>query len=300
MALTLSYVEVLKALVDMYREKRSRVTSRELARRLGKHEVTVRNALRILRALSLVEARSGPSGGYEPTMKAYEVLQKPYMVEPDALWGGQATPLWVDGRLSEALVVDLEIVDLNDPRGARAILRVHGAAEPIRSGTRVRVGPLPYTRLIVEGQVVDMDNGSGELLVSVTRMLSIPRIAIKEVMTPSPVCVSPRATVREVAEIMFERGFRAVPVVEDGRILGLATTRLVLFSLLRGRAADPVTTATSEEYYTISKDDDIAKALRLMERHNVGRLLVLDERGDLVGIVTRTDILEALAGLLKD
>jgi predicted transcriptional regulator len=50
---------------------------------------------------------------------------------------------------------------------------------------------------------------------------------------------------------------------------------------------------------TVREDDDILKAMRLMDRYDVGRLIVVDALGTPKGILTRTDILRLIAGLEK-
>ena len=47
------------------------------------------------------------------------------------------------------------------------------------------------------------------------------RIAVKDVMTPDPITLPPTATVGEAYAVMSERGFRHVPIVESGLLLGV-------------------------------------------------------------------------------
>jgi len=52
------------------------------------------------------------------------------------------------------------------------------------------------------------------------------RVAVREVMTPKPVCVKPETPVSEAVVIMLERGFRHLPIVNaQGRILGVFSIR---------------------------------------------------------------------------
>jgi CBS domain-containing protein len=50
---------------------------------------------------------------------------------------------------------------------------------------------------------------------------------VRQWMTPNPVTVSPDTTVEDAAEIMFNHNFRHLPVVKDGRALGIVSLRLL-------------------------------------------------------------------------
>lgn len=57
------------------------------------------------------------------------------------------------------------------------------------------------------------------------RALDPARTPVREVMTPQPICVRPELPVSEAVLIMLERGFRHLPVVGGGRILGVFSAR---------------------------------------------------------------------------
>lgn len=83
-----------------------------------------------------------------------------------------------------------------------------------------------------------------------------------------------------------------MPVVEDGRLVGIVTDRdLVVRVLAEGR--DPKSTtvreAASGGLVTVSADDDLVKTLDLLGKHQVRRLPVV-EGGRLVGIVAQADV----------
>jgi CBS domain-containing protein len=138
-------------------------------------------------------------------------------------------------------------------------------------------------------------------------------IMVKEVVT-----VGPEALVKEIAALMLERRISGLPVVDGGgRILGVVSegdlirrpeieTDRVKLGWLRllvsdearardfvkhhGRTAREVMTQPA---ITVAADAPLAEIVRLMERHRVKRLPVV-ERGKLAGVVTRTDLLRAL------
>jgi CBS domain-containing protein len=116
--------------------------------------------------------------------------------------------------------------------------------------------------------------------------------SIKEVMTSDVRACEPSASVTEVAKLMAREDVGPIPVVEEGRLVGIVTDRdLVVRVLAEGR--DPQTTTVGEiasrDVVTVSPDEDLDRALQLLAQHQVRRLPVVE--GDrLVGIVAQADV----------
>jgi CBS domain-containing protein len=116
--------------------------------------------------------------------------------------------------------------------------------------------------------------------------------SIKEVMTRDVRACEPNATVAQAAKVMAQEDVGPVPIVEDGRLAGLVTDRdIVVRVVAEGR--DPNTTTVREiastKLVTVSPDDDLDEALKLLAERQVRRLPVVE--GDrLVGIVAQADI----------
>jgi CBS domain-containing protein len=116
--------------------------------------------------------------------------------------------------------------------------------------------------------------------------------SIKEVMTRDVRACAPNATVADAAKVMAQEDVGPVPIVEDGRLVGIVTDRdIVVRVVAEGR--DPKATTVREiastELVTVSPDDDLDEALHLLAERQVRRLPVVD--GDrLVGIVAQADI----------
>lgn len=284
-------LEMLSALVELYEELGRPVRSSELAERIGRSSGTVRNTISALKALGLVESRTGPLGGYIPTSKSLELVER-------GSWGlREPLRLEVEGLQTSIRVVDVELIDLPGPLGARAILRVAGrrVAGRLRRGSRIRLGPTPYTRMVLAGAVVSVNSIRGEIVVDVDVLTAIPRVGVGEFMTSRLVTVSESVSVREVAEMLLRHDIRAVPVVdEDGVLRGLASSRRVLQALLEGAVDSPVGDYVERDAVTATPEEDILEVMETMERRRVGRVVIVDSRGRPIGIVTRTDILGRL------
>jgi CBS domain-containing protein len=115
---------------------------------------------------------------------------------------------------------------------------------------------------------------------------------VKDVMTRDVTACEPSATVKEAAGLMARDDIGPVPVVEDGRLTGIVTDRDIVISVV-AEGRDPNTTTVGEiatkDIVTVSPDDDLEDALRLLAENQVRRLPAVE--GDrLVGIVAQADI----------
>ncbi len=115
---------------------------------------------------------------------------------------------------------------------------------------------------------------------------------IKDVMTKNPTSCDPATTAFEAAKVIASAGVGSIPIVKDGRLVGMVTDRdLVVRVLAEGR--DPRSTRLGEiassDLETVSPQDDLDTALRKMASSKVRRLPVV-ERNQLVGIVAQADV----------
>src|SRR5437867_3046437 len=102
---------------------------------------------------------------------------------------------------------------------------------------------------------------------------------ISEIMTTKPATVGPDATLGEVATLMRQEDCGSIPVVEDGRLVGIVTDRDIV---IRGVAAgkDPKTQRVSEimssDPVAIGPDNDLSDAEKIMGDRQIRRLPVVD------------------------
>ena len=99
-------------------------------------------------------------------------------------------------------------------------------------------------------------------------------------------------TLREVAIMMRDGDVGSVPVVEDGKLIGIVTDRdIVVRSIADGKdASSPVGDALTTEIYSVRPDDFVFEAVRLMGDKQVRRVPVVDEAGALAGIIAMADV----------
>ena len=142
----------------------------------------------------------------------------------------------------------------------------------------------------------------------------------KDIMTSPVIAVTPDTPVREIAALLFERRISGVPVLQDGRLVGLVSEADLLHRHEIGtdRVAQPRSwwlrlfnvDSTPAEYVkshatrardvmvhevvSVAPDTPIAEIASLLETHGIKRVPVL--RGaQLVGIVSRGNLIQALA-----
>jgi uncharacterized membrane protein/predicted transcriptional regulator/uncharacterized protein YwbE len=112
-------------------------------------------------------------------------------------------------------------------------------------------------------------------------------------MTTSVQYVSPDQTLDDAARVMVEHDIGAVPVMEDDRPVGIVTDRdIAIRAVAQNR--DPSTTTIGEvmsgRAICCRENDSVQDAANIMERHQVRRLMVLDDAGYLCGIVSLGDL----------
>jgi CBS-domain-containing membrane protein len=122
---------------------------------------------------------------------------------------------------------------------------------------------------------------------------------IEQVMHKQVDSVKPDQSLNDAARILWERDCGCLPVVCDDasrRVVAMLTDRdICMAAYLRGRplAELPVHGAMSHELHACSPEDSIEEAEALMRRAQVRRLPVVDASGQLVGIVSLSDLARA-------
>jgi acetoin utilization protein AcuB len=128
-------------------------------------------------------------------------------------------------------------------------------------------------------------------------------------MTENPQTVEGKTQVMEAMQLLREGGYRRLPVVEKGKLVGIATDRdlkeatpskattLSVYELNYLLSKLQVRDVMTKPVITVAAGDPIEQGALLMEEHKVSGLPVL-EGGELVGIFTITDLLRAFVTFL--
>lgn len=115
-----------------------------------------------------------------------------------------------------------------------------------------------------------------------------------DLVSRSPVTVSPMATVAEAARRMRERRVGSVIVVDEGVVVGILTDRDIAMSIAMGAFEGPeqeVAKLMTRDPVCLASNETVEGGLATMRAHRVRRMPVLNDDGELVGVVSLDDIL---------
>jgi len=120
-----------------------------------------------------------------------------------------------------------------------------------------------------------------------------PRVA-RDVMTPDPACCSPDTTLDEVAKMMIHNDCGEIPVIDSSdQVVGVVTDRDIVCRVVaegKNPMAYTAETCMSEPVITVFADTRLNDVLSIMEKHQIRRVPVVDERGCCTGIISQADL----------
>ena len=119
-----------------------------------------------------------------------------------------------------------------------------------------------------------------------------PSVRVEELMSRRVHVIDGGDTVSTAASRMQRSGHEGYPVLENGKLVGLLTRRAVDRAMGHNLAASPVREVMEPGAISVSPDDSIDALQRIMMESGWGQIPVQDKEGNLLGIVTRTDVLK--------
>ncbi len=120
-----------------------------------------------------------------------------------------------------------------------------------------------------------------------------PSITVADVMTSPVMAVDPRTSIDDAYRAMIRYGHSALPVIMEGDPVGIITRKDLDKARLHGFGLAFVEEFMTEGIITIPIKASVAEAHHILVVHNIGRIPVMEGK-NIVGIVTRTDLLRAL------
>lgn len=133
---------------------------------------------------------------------------------------------------------------------------------------------------------------------------------VKNRMTKNPLTVQPSTPVDEALALMQQNHVRRLPILEDGKLVGLVTdkdlmrvlpsaaTTLAKYEINSLLAQIPISEFMGQRVISVHENAPIEEAALLMARNHISGLPVLSDVGSLVGIITETDIFEAFVDIM--
>ena len=114
----------------------------------------------------------------------------------------------------------------------------------------------------------------------------------REIMTSNVTTANRAMTLQAVAVLMRDGDCGVMPIVEDGKLVGIVTDRdIVVRAIAEGKNAEtPIREAMTTEIFSVKPDDFVFEAIRLMGDKQVRRVPIVNEQNELVGIIAMADV----------
>lgn len=114
----------------------------------------------------------------------------------------------------------------------------------------------------------------------------------REIMTRSVKTASRETTLRDAARLMREEDVGSIPVVENGRLVGIVTDRdIVVRAIAEGKNSEAsIGEIMTNEIFSVRENDFVFTAIRLMGDKQIRRIPVVGDSGELTGIIAMADV----------
>ena len=124
---------------------------------------------------------------------------------------------------------------------------------------------------------------------------------VRDLIKRKPVTAGLNNNLSDVAKLMKENDVGSVVITEGNRPVGIITERDLVYAVADGLSPEtPVTKVMSYDPVKVRQDEDVSSALSLMVSRNIRHLVVVNDEGDLVGVVSSKDMLKAVGSIALD
>ena len=125
---------------------------------------------------------------------------------------------------------------------------------------------------------------------------------VKKVMSEGVKTISADSTVKKAAEKMRKNGIRGLVAEEDGEIVGIVAGKDILYKVV-AEGEDPsevnVDDIMTEDVIICYEYEDISEAAHKMIRNDISRIPVITSGGNMLGMITQTNILHTWPGYVE-
>ena len=285
--------EILQTLINLYQSSNGKsIKGEDIAEVMNRNPGTIRNQMQSLRSLGLVKGVPGPRGGYKPTIEAYHSLNI-NVSDNDSI-----VPIYKNGQKVEDIsVAKIEFTSVPQPGECEAAIKVLGSIKDLNLGDTIRIGPTPVNNLGVTGIIVGRDDMDNILLVDTHTIRSIPKQTVGDIASRDVVSFKVDCSVKEAARKLADNEIDGAPVIKDGKVIGVFTLTDLVNSIANDNEDKKVGELMSTNVVIVNEDLKIANAIDIMLKKSISRLIVADNNQTLLGIVTRTDLLDSITNL---
>ena len=137
------------------------------------------------------------------------------------------------------------------------------------------------------------------------RLQQFSEIKASEIMVKNPLFITPNEKISATELLMLRKKIGGLPVVKDQKnqqLIGIITQRDIRLARLAMSLESPNTTVKdlmTSEPYVIKRDEIIRNILKLMFKKKIQRLPVINDNGQLIGLIVQTQILKKLFEFMK-
>ncbi|MEN6342558.1 MAG: CBS domain-containing protein [Methanospirillum sp.] len=110
-------------------------------------------------------------------------------------------------------------------------------------------------------------------------------------MTPNPVTIGPGETIADAARLMIRHGIRRLPVVEDGKLVGLLSVSDLILAIAQMKCSIPIRDVYTSQTFAIWEETPLTVVGRVMEISGFDAIPILDADNTLRGIISERDLI---------
>ena len=282
--------EILQTLINLYQSSDGKsIKGEDIAEVMNRNPGTIRNQMQSLRSLSLVKGVPGPRGGYKPTIEAYHSLN--ISISDKEI----KVPIYKNNkRLDDISVAKIEFTSVPQPAECEAAIKVLGSIKDLNLGDTVKIGPTPVNNLSIIGEIVGRDDMDNILLLDTNTIRSIPKITVGDIASRNVISLKIDCNLKEAARIFSQNAIDGAPVMKDGKVVGVFTATDLIHAFAEDMDDATVGDLMSTDVIIINEDLKLVKAIEILFKKSISRLIIADNDNNLLGIVTRTDLIDSI------
>ena len=141
----------------------------------------------------------------------------------------------------------------------------------------------------IEGEKVDPRLSTVNKILEV--LTSKKRKTCEEIMTRDVIVTSPKEKIKKVSEIMIKHAISQLPVIENGRVIGMVTEEGIVKNLSSNISEETVENIMEPPLPSVSENTDLITVRSILRTHPG---VLVTRKGKLVGIITRSDLLKVI------
>lgn len=280
--------ETLQTLINLYHSSNGEsIKGSDIAEVINRNPGTIRNQMISLRRLGLVSSVPGPGGGYKPTIEAYHSLNVPISDDDSKV------PIYKNGKKIDGMsVAKIEFTSVPQPDECEASIKVLGSIKDLNLGDEIIIGPTPVNNLGIIGKIVGKDDLDNILLVDTNTIRSIPKKTVGNIASKNIISFNVDCSIKEAAKELSLNEIDGAPVIKDHKVVGVFTVTELVQAIANDNEDKTVGDLMSTSVVIVNEDLKIANAINVMLKKSISRLIIEDKNKSLLGVVTRTDLIE--------